>query len=49
MEVVLVLLIAIAAGAAGLWLGMLAAPRIGRVVERDEDAEAEAEGSDDGQ
>jgi len=46
--VVAVLAIAAVAGAAGLWLGMLAAPRVGRLADRVDEEREGAEESDDG-
>ena len=46
--VLAVLAIAAVAGGVGLWLGMLAAPRVGRLVDRDEEEPEGAEEMDDG-
>lgn len=48
MDVLIVLAIAVVAGAGGVWLGMLAAPRIGRLAERADEAGAEEQETDDG-
>ncbi len=46
--VVAVVTIAVVSGAAGLWLGMLSAPRIGRLADRIDEEREDAEESDDG-
>lgn len=48
LAVVAVLALAAVAGAAGLWLGMLAAPRVGRLAERVDEERDDAEEGDNG-